>query len=196
MKAKEVCKMDNPLDKKRIEIISELAGSGKNILNIGSRNDNYLTHKLENNNQVVTIDLVKNTDVIADLNHGFPIKPKTFECVVAGEIIEHLYDTDFIFNEMNRVLKNDGFLILSVPNICSLRNRVKVLFGGLPIYGAKDVHIRDFNLPFLNELLRKSGFKMIEKKTNGVWFRGMNVIPSKICPASFGEHLIIKAKKV
>jgi len=185
----------DPLDKERIEMICSMIDSNK-VLNIGSQKGDDLTKYLKKICEVITVDLTKNTDIRADLDRGIPVKGNSFDCIVAGEIIEHLYNTKLIIREINRVLKKGGVLILSVPNICSLRNRIKVLFGGLPIFGARGGHIREFNLSFIKELLIKNGFKVIEEKTNGVWFRGMNVIPSKLCPASFGEHLIIKAKKV
>ena len=168
----------------------------ENIMSIGCQKDDPLARKLREKHNIVTLDITKNADIMADLNKGIPVKSESYGLVVAGEIIEHLYDTQFVLREINRVLKKDGILILSVPNICSLRNRIKVLFGGLPIFGARGGHIREFNLSFIKELLIKNEFKVIEEKTNGVWFRGMNVIPSKLCPASIGEHLIIKAKKV
>lgn len=194
LEVKEVKFLDS-LDKERFEMICSMIDSNK-VLNIGSQKGDDLTKYLKKICEVITVDLAKNTDIRADLDRGIPVKGNSFDCIVAGEIIEHLYNTEFVLREINRVLKKDGILILSVPNICSLRNRIKVLFGGLPIYGAKDVHIRDFNLSFIKELLIKSGFKVVEERTNGVWVRGINIIPSKLCPASFGEHLIIKAKKV
>ncbi len=194
---KEVCKMDiDSLDKKRIDIIYCMIGeSRENILSIGCQRDDLLAKKLKEKHNIVTLDITKNADIMTDLNKGIPVKSESWGIVVAGEIIEHLYDTQFVLREINRVLKKDGILILSVPNICSLSNRVRVLLGLLPRSCAKDIHIRDFNLQFMKDHLQKSGFKIISQKGDGSWFRRKYFIPSKLCPASFGEHIIIKAKK-
>ena len=187
----------DPLNKKRIDIIYDMIGDNReNIMSIGCQKDDPLARKLREKHNIVTLDITKNADIMADLNKGIPVKSESYGLVVAGEIIEHLYDTQFVLREINRVLKKDGILILSVPNICSMRNRAKVLLGFLPRSCAKDEHIRDFNLQFMKDHLQKSGFKIISQKGDGVWFRNRNIIPSKLCPASIGEHLIIKAKKI
>ena len=42
---------------------------------------------------------------------------QNFDIIHMGEILEHIFDYHFVLNEENKVLKNGGFLIISVPNI-------------------------------------------------------------------------------
>lgn len=187
----------NPMTEERIRVICGLVEPEKNVLCIGCRNNDYITKNLKMNTMKLrTLDIAENTDIMANLDSGIPLKPESFEYIVAGEVIEHLYDTDFILSEINRVLIKGGFLVLSVPNICSLRSRVKMLFGGLPVACAKTEHVRDFNCSFMKEFLIKNKFKVVQEKSDGVWVQNKNIVPSKLCPVSFGEHIIIKAKKV
>jgi len=187
----------NPKTGKRIQVICGLVEAGKNVLCIGCRNNDYITKNLKRNTvKLRTLDIAENTDIMANLDYGIPLKSESFEYIVAGEVIEHLYDTDFILSELNRVLIKGGFLVLSVPNICSLRSRVKMLFGGLPIACAKREHIRDFNCSFMKEFLRKNKFKIVQEKSDGVWVQNKNIVPSCLCKTSWGEHIIIKANKV
>jgi methionine biosynthesis protein MetW len=52
-----------------------------------------------------------------------------FDAVLCGDIIEHLINTEFFLKEIRRVLKKNGFLILSVPNIATYYNRLLLLAG-------------------------------------------------------------------
>jgi ubiquinone/menaquinone biosynthesis C-methylase UbiE len=40
-----------------------------------------------------------------------------FDFVICFQVIEHIRDSNFLLNEINRVLKNHGTLIISTPNI-------------------------------------------------------------------------------
>ena len=182
---------------KRINIICSLAEStGFAILCIGCRNTDILTKKLrEKNIHIKTLDITGNTDITYDLNNGIPFKSNTFDCIIAGEIIEHLYDTDFILKEIHRVLAEKGFLVLSVPNICSLRSRVKMIFGKLPVACAKSEHIRDFNFDLIKKFVEKNGFDINIKKSDGVWVRDINMLPSTLSTVTIGEHIILKCMK-
>jgi len=56
-----------------------------------------------------------------------------FDAVLCGDILEHLINTEFFLKELRRVLKKNGFLILSVPNIATYYNRLLLLAGKFPI---------------------------------------------------------------
>jgi SAM-dependent methyltransferase len=60
-----------------------------------------------------------------------PADDETYDLVIAGEIIEHIVDTDSFVRELYRVLKPGGHLILTTPNLASWYNRVR-LARGLP----------------------------------------------------------------
>ena len=187
----------NPMTVRRIEVICSLVEHEKNVLCLGCRNNDVITAMLrEHTTKLQTLDCAKDTDIVADLYFDMPLESDSFEYIVAGEIVEHLYDTNHIFMEIDRVLKNGGFLVLSVPNISRLRNRVKMLFGGLPIACAKNEHIRDFNLALILQHLKQNNFKVVALKSDGVWIRNKNILPSCLCRTSWGEHIIIKAESV
>jgi len=117
--------------------------------------------------------------------------------------MEHLNNPYRTAREFHRVLKRKGILIVTVPNVCSFVNRIKMLFGQLPAYCSiawdsehqqdPEKHQNDFNLKSICEVLTVSGFDIEDITSNGI------VTHSKIlltkCPPSLGEVLIIKAKK-
>lgn len=56
----------------------------------------------------------KNSDVMFD-GTNIPIKANSFDCVLATEVLEHVFEPDeFLFN-VSKILKPGGRLILSVP---------------------------------------------------------------------------------
>ena len=50
---------------------------------------------------------------------GFPFENDYFDAIFAGELIEHLYNTDHFLDEVYRVLKLGGFFVLTTPNLAS-----------------------------------------------------------------------------
>ena len=69
---------------------------------------------------------------VHNLEKKMPYKDNSFDLVTGCEIIEHLYDTDFFLSEIYRVLNKRGLVILTTPNLVSLPNRIKMLFGLYP----------------------------------------------------------------
>jgi ubiquinone/menaquinone biosynthesis C-methylase UbiE len=64
-----------------------------------------------------------------------PVEDATFDLVVCTEVIEHLeLDPMFMIAEINRVLKPQGILILTTPNITSSRALWKILRGFEPYF--------------------------------------------------------------
>jgi ubiquinone/menaquinone biosynthesis C-methylase UbiE len=64
-----------------------------------------------------------------------PVEDATFDVVVCAEVIEHLeLDPMFMISEINRVLKPQGLLILTTPNITSSRGLWKMLRGFEPYF--------------------------------------------------------------
>ena len=52
--------------------------------------------------------------------------------IIASEIIEHIYDTDFFIEELKRILKPNGRIIITTPNMHSAANRLLFLIGKFP----------------------------------------------------------------
>lgn len=112
-----------------------------------------------------------------------PFEANFFDVVFCGEVIEHLFNPDFILDEAFRVLKPNGVLILTTPNLGAWYNRVALLFGFQPSIsvslqnpeigkpfksafkkqsaGGSESHIRFFTKRALDELLRVKGFEVL-----------------------------------
>ena len=88
----------------------------------------------------------------ADLTEKLPYKSETFDIIVAVEVMEHIHDHQMIFSESSRILKNNGILLFSTPNILSLKSRIRFLFSGF-FYGFKPInHENNDGLQHLSSL--------------------------------------------
>jgi len=73
------------------------------------------------------------TAYVQDLDtKPLPAESDSIDFITCFETIEHLYNTDHLLSEINRILKTGGYLVLSTPNLASWDNRLKILFGFQP----------------------------------------------------------------
>ena len=70
--------------------------------------------------------------VKADLNSRIPLPSSFFDVILSNQTMEHLTNPDNLLYEAYRLLKPEGYLYLSVPNLCSLHNRLLILLGYQP----------------------------------------------------------------
>lgn len=69
-----------------------------------------------------------------DLNQRWPYADGFFDIVICTEGIEHLENPWHVIREINRVLKMEGVLFMSTPNVLSLKSRLSYLLYGYPNY--------------------------------------------------------------
>lgn len=62
-----------------------------------------------------------------DLNGRIPLDDETFDICFSIEVIEHLNNPQNVINEMHRVLKPNGMLFLSTPNVHSIAQKLRFL---------------------------------------------------------------------
>ncbi|MBU5687975.1 MAG: methyltransferase domain-containing protein [Candidatus Aenigmarchaeota archaeon] len=173
------------------------------VLDLGSQEGDlhiFLKANIKNS-KIIGVDFIKNenVDIIHDLNKKFPFKNNYADTIIAGEIIEHLINPFEFLKECNRVLKKGGILILTTPNMTSLSYILKIQSFGkkLTIYDRKDPHLYGFSMEMLEILLKKSGFKILNKKYLNIGWR-RNVLFRLICFLfkNIRPTLFFAAKKV
>jgi SAM-dependent methyltransferase len=109
----------------------------------------------------------------------FPWPDGHFRVVLCCELLEHLQsDPMHMLWECNRVLAQDGFLLLTTPNIVSARSLEGVLIGCAPYllsqYNLKtpvDQHNREYAPYEVGLALAAAGFTVVELETEDVWMR-------------------------
>jgi SAM-dependent methyltransferase len=104
-----------------------------------------------------------------DLNDRLPFGDASFDVVLSIEGIEHLEDRFAYLRELHRVLKPEGTLILTTPNIVGLRSRVRFFGSGFYHRDSRPLretarnpfhHIALSTLADLRYALHTSGFRL------------------------------------
>ncbi|MDJ1130599.1 class I SAM-dependent methyltransferase [Streptomyces iconiensis] len=106
--------------------------------------------------------------------HGLPFATGSADAALFSEVIEHLVDPDAALDELHRVLRPGGHLLLSTPNLAAWYNRALLLFGTQPVFsevslrgihgrpGSQVVgHLRLFTARALRSMLPAAGFRVI-----------------------------------
>jgi len=66
----------------------------------------------------------------SNLDKPLPFTENSFDYVLLLEVIEHLYNPNFVIEQISKVLKPGGSIIISTPNILNLGSRMRFLFEG------------------------------------------------------------------
>ena len=67
------------------------------------------------------------TCIRANIQKGLPLEDESTDVVICQEGIEHFSDQFNALKEFNRLLKNDGTLLVTTPNYSNLRSRMSYL---------------------------------------------------------------------
>jgi len=109
-----------------------------------------------------------------------PFEHDSFDLVLCSEVIEHLYDPDFAVEQLKRVLRPQGKIIITTPNLAAWYNRLLLLAGIQPVHsevstsrvlgrrlsmlgqgGSPVGHIRLFTLPGLSDFVNLHGLTLL-----------------------------------
>ncbi len=121
-----------------------------------------------------------------DLNELLPFKEGVFDYVTCVAGIEHLDNPHHLIKEFSRLIKREGVLVITTPNVMTIRSRLKFLFysyfesfryiGPLPSeqqQKLKDLglgfdfqHINPISYPEMKFILEKYGFKIERIEAN------------------------------
>jgi SAM-dependent methyltransferase len=128
------------------------------------------------------------------------------DVAIAGEILEHITESHRFLGEVRRVLRNGGYLVLSVPNIVSLKYRIAFLLGRIPAMAAKADytyspdnpayprgHVRDYSFGELRRVLSDCGFVIVAERGIGMHWHGRRVLPPWLMPVTLSDNAIVKA---
>ena len=102
----------------------------------------------------------------ADLSEKLPIEDQSADLVICQEGIEHLQDQLGVLQEFNRILRPNGRLLITTPNISHLRGKLSYLLTESDLYK-----------------------RMPSNELDGLWFSGENKM-------YFGHVFLINAQKL
>lgn len=142
--------------------------------------------------------------ILSDLNKKFPFKSNYFDVISANQIIEHLEKTDNFLSEIKRVLKPNGYAIISTENLSGWHNILALILGWQPLslnhhhplshltvpVQPKHGHVKAFTIFGLKKLLINHGF-VIDKILPAGYFKLQSILDPLHC-----HRLTIKVRKI
>lgn len=123
-----------------------------------------------------------------------------FDFVILTEVLEHIYDYDFVISEARRVLKKWWKLLITTPNLTSLSSRIRIFFWfPLTSQSFDKSHIRFFRFEDLEEILKVHGFVNFIRLTTHAFLPTLTSL-IKVpflwkFNKNFGEHLVLVTYK-
>ncbi len=92
------------------------------------------------------------------------IDKKLYDYIILADVLEHLPQPDLLLKNCRKYLKNDGRIIVSLPNIARLEIRLKLLLGKFDYTSGiiSPDHLRFFTHKTAIKMMEESGF-IVEK---------------------------------
>ena len=108
--------------------------SGKTVLDIPSGDGRATNIFKEQGAKVISLDIFPRTEKsytsqYGDMGGDLEIDDNSIDIIICQEGIEHVSDQYSLLKEFNRILKKDGELIITTPNISNIRSKVSHLFS-------------------------------------------------------------------
>ncbi|MCX9011962.1 MAG: class I SAM-dependent methyltransferase [Candidatus Methanoperedens sp.] len=137
-------------------------------------------------------------------NTELPWEAGAFDCIVLGNVLEHMREPAKILADLKRYLSGSGFLIYSVPSIVNWHSRLTILSGKFE-YAESGVfdktHLRFYNLNSAKKLAQDAGYRIVwldvtpsiyfyKERLNPLWYR-----LAAMWKNLFADEFIILARK-
>lgn len=97
---------------------------------------------------------------------SIPFKEKMFDLVICNQVLEHIKNYQNVINQLIRVTKNEGYIVIGVPNLAHFINRIYLLFGRQPMcIDIDSPHVRAFTHKSLSlKLSTTETVELIDRK--------------------------------
>jgi spore maturation protein CgeB/tetratricopeptide (TPR) repeat protein len=92
-----------------------------------------------------------------------PYSPSAFDCIIFADVLEHLVNPLDVLKKMNKLLKKDGTVIMSIPNV-QFYGVVNQLIEGNWTYQKEGIldetHLRFFTFKEIEKLVKEAGLSI------------------------------------
>ena len=125
------------------------------------------------------------TCTAANAQEAIPFPDQTFDRIVTVEVIEHLENPWNFLRECLRVLRDDGQLILTSPNVVTLMSRLTFLLRGTLPYFREESFVGCYHVTpifpwIVDRACRTGGGKIVETRFSRVDWPRRNDIPYRL----------------
>ncbi|MGQ0553125.1 MAG: class I SAM-dependent methyltransferase [Planctomycetota bacterium] len=105
---------------------------------------------------------------VADLGAGLPTLAGPYDCIVCGDVLEHLVDPWSALRSLVGVLAPGGSVVASLPNVRHYRVLRDLVLRGRFTYRETGVldstHLRFFTLREMEALFERAGLRVVERR--------------------------------
>jgi len=152
-------------------------GSGM-VMKLAEEKYGFESYGIDINEAMIFKGVKKDRVIIDEITDLYQYKDKFFDVIVATNIIEHVQVPAETLENMKRILKDDGVIVISVPNIDAWIGKDEIVTEG---------HINYFNYNSLKAHCDRLGLRIVYKKSRLITaflfrlFRKHNVSCTNIC---------------
>lgn len=172
-------------------ITSEMIENNSHILEVGCSTGYFSMHLMEDKNcKLFALDICEQSvriakekginAILADVENSefetairnYVKENGKFDYIIANDVIEHLKSPEGFLQKIKEFLKEDGNVIISVPNIAYILIRLQLLFGNFNYTqtGILDnTHLKFFTIKSLKNLIKDTGYEITELKNVYRW---------------------------
>lgn len=138
---------------------------------------------------VADLDFVSVTEILPH---------RQFDVAVFGDVLEHLRNPWQVLQDTKQILKEDGYIVASIPNIAHGAIRLALLQGKFEYteFGILDnTHLRFFTRKTVEDLLENSGYLLKNIESTKVPFLANNDLVPQININDFDREMIEKMQQ-
>lgn len=180
-------------------------GTGGTLEYLKSNGASYVAG-IDKNEEAIGLASRRGLDFVAVANvesDRLPFEEKEFDCIILADVLEHLYDPWDTLKRLASLLKDSGYVLLSIPNIKYAHILRRLIFHDEWAYCEEGIldntHIRFFTLREIEKLLEYAGLKISELKwreLSGRTFKILNAILfNKIRSFSIVQYYVMANKR-
>ena len=107
------------------------------------------------------VDLYPEIDFVAGNAYCLPYAEGYFDLVVCNNIWEHVPDPLRMLDSIRRVLRHDGYVIISTPSRYRFENLIRLARGMIVEFNSK-LHVTEYSVGQVIEQLRSGKFELVK----------------------------------
>jgi 2-polyprenyl-3-methyl-5-hydroxy-6-metoxy-1,4-benzoquinol methylase len=182
------------------EFVKLAVGRGQQVLDVGC-GEGFLAEQIQQmGNHVTGIDVLPRAKreeafdgyIQSDLERGIDreapgLQGREFDKVLLLDVLEHLRTPEKLLADCKPLVKSNGRLIVSLPNVANITVRLMLLFGRFHYTerGLLDkTHVRFFTRGTARRLIEAAGYRIVEEK--------MTIMPLELVLGLRPDHPVMR----